>query len=317
MASQDWNRTVLTNDALRVEVLPGLGGKIASIALVPEGGEFLQQPLRPYAERTPTIPFDQADGSGWDECFPSVGPSEVALANGKSAKIEDHGDLWRIPWTVEEASSDTLRTRVRATSLPIEFSRTLRLEGRTLRAEYTIVNKSDQKVPYGWSLHPLFAVEAFDRIHLPGSVHEVKGTQTRGRLGEPDRTHPWPIATNSLDREPLDLSGVGMAEDDVADKLLLPSPAEGWCALERKGLRAKLTLRWNPADWPWLGLWLCYGGWPPEPGAKKAYTVAIEPCNLPVDALADSLGAGSGSYLEAGATRKWTIAISVENTAER
>ncbi len=309
--SSNWNRRVLANSALRVEVLPALGGKVSSLALVPEGGEFLQGPLKPYAERTATLPFAESDGSGWDECLPTVGPSEVAVG-GATASLKDHGDLWRLPWNVDESSGTTLALSVEADSLPLRFARRFTLDGATLVIDYSVTNTSSERVPYGWSIHPLFAVEPFDRIVLPDSVKEVKGTQSKGRLGELDRMHAWPI-----NAEGVDLSLVGMAEDNVGDKLLLPAPAEGWCALERVGLRARLRLEWNPADWPWLGLWLCYGGWPDAPDAKKGYTVAIEPCNLPVDALADSLGMGAGSYLDGGATRSWQLHIRIEKAEER
>ena len=317
MGLPDWNRKVLKNGSLRVEVLPGLGGKLSSISLIPEGGEFLQGPLKPYAPRTANMPFAESDGSGWDECLPSVGPCQVSYGEGQTATIEDHGDLWRLPWTVDEATDEELRMHVAATSLPLEFTRTLTLNGNTIEAEYAVTNTGTARVPYGWSIHPLFAVEPFDCIVLPPSVKEVKGTQTKGRLGKPGATHPWPMTTNSLDREPLNLSLVGMSEDNVGDKLLLPAPAEGWCALERVGLRSRLVLHFDPKTWPWLGLWLCYGGWPDGAGGKKGYAVGIEPCNLPVDSLADSLKAGAGSYLEGGETRDWKLQISIEKAAER
>jgi galactose mutarotase-like enzyme len=307
----DWNRRVLQNSALRVEVLPALGGKVSSLSLVPEGGEFLQGPLKPYAERTATTPFDESDGSGWDECLPTVGPSQIAFGS-QTATLKDHGDLWRLPWTVEDSSDTSLALSVEADSLPLRFTRRFTLDGSSLIVDYSVTNTGSERVPYGWSIHPLFAIEPFDRIVLPDSVKEVKGTQTKGRLGTRDRMHAWPV-----NAEGIDLSLVGMAEDDVADKLLLPSPAEGWCALERIGLRARLRVEWNPSDWPWLGLWICYGGWPDAPGAKKGYTVAIEPCNLPVDSLSDSLETGAGSYLDGGATRSWQLRVRLEKAEER
>ena len=53
-----------------VTIFPSLGGKIASISV--EGHELLQGPLLPYGPRTQTMGFEEADASGWDECFPSV-----------------------------------------------------------------------------------------------------------------------------------------------------------------------------------------------------------------------------------------------------
>ncbi len=317
-SKQDWGLRVLHNEYLHVEVLPELGGKLSSIALANSGGELLQAPLLPYAERTATLPFDEADGSGWDECLPSIGPCTVNLGDGTSAKIEDHGDFWRVGFTVDEATATTLRMHAEGTSLPLRFERVLRLEGRTLHFDYALSNGSDTAVPYGWSVHPLFAVEPYDRIHLPGSVQSVIAQASAdGRLGAAGSRHTWPMTTNANDGEPLDLSLAGSIDDGVGDKLVIASPAEGWCALERKTLRTMVTLRFDPKGAPWLGAWICYGGWPNEPKGKRGYTVALEPCNLPVDSLADSLAQGAGAHLQPGETARWSLRLEVSDAEER
>jgi galactose mutarotase-like enzyme len=318
---QDWNRKVLQNDHLRIEVLPNLGGKLSSISLAGSGGELLQAPLKPYAPRTATEPFDEADGSGWDECLPSIGPCTVAYGTDKTAKIEDHGDLWRLAWAVDEATDTLLSMHVEATTLPLRFERTLRLDGPTLHLDYSLTNTGDDEVPWGWSVHPLFAIEPFDVIHLPPTVTQITAqASSNGRLGKPETTHPWPHTINALDNQPLDLSLCGSHDDNVGDKLVLPSPSQGWAAIERKTLRTRLTLHFDPQAMPNLGLWLCYGGWPEHPSdpkAKKGYAVGLEPCNLPIDSLAQSLQQGAGAHLAAGATTHWALRLQVTPTEER
>ncbi len=312
----NWDLHVLQNEFLRLEVLPALGGKLSSLSLAGAGGELLQAPLKPYAARTPDMPFDKGDGSGWDECLPSIGPCTVPYGDGKTGRIEDHGDFWRLPFTVTEASGTTLQMRADGVSLPLAFKRNLKLEGPVLHLEYEVRNTGDARVPYGWSTHPLFAVEPGDRIHLPGSVKEVTAQASangRLRVGR----HSWPMTENALDGEPLDLSVALDNHAGVGDKLVLPAPAEGWAALERKTLRTRLTLRFDPKEAPVLGLWICYGGWPSAPDAKKGYTVALEPCNLPVDSLTDSLAQGGGSFLEAGEARHWSLRLEVTRAEER
>lgn len=315
---KDWDRHVLSNAALRVEILPALGGKISSMTLAGGGGELMQGPLKPYAPRTATMPFDQSDGSGWDECLPSIGPCQVEYGDGKTATIEDHGDFWRLPFTIVEATETSLRMEAEGTSLPLHFERTLRLEGSTLHLDYSVTNRGEARVPYGWSTHPLFAIYPFDRIVLPPSVKQVTAqASANGRLGAANSPHTWPVTTNPLDGEPLDLSVALSPEAGVGDKLVIPAPPEGWAALERKTLRTRLTLHFDPKESPVLGLWICYGGWPGEPGTKKGYTVALEPCNLPVDSLANSLAQGGGSHLGAGETKRWSLRLEVSEAEER
>ena len=325
----DRDRRTLSNRHLRVEVLPALGGKLASIvlgsALAGSGGELLQPPLRLYAPRTASMPFDQSDASGWDECLPSIGPCELMYGDRQTAKIEDHGDFWRLGFQVDESTETTLRMHAEGASLPLRFERSLRLEGPVLHLDYTLHNRGDVTVPWGWSVHPLFAVQPLDRIHLPASVKEITAQASgNGRLGAVDSKHSWPHTTNELDGAPLDLGLTGSPDDGVADKLVLPSPAEGCCAIERKTLRTLVTLHFDPKDSPWLGLWLCYGGWPANSNdskAKKGYAVALEPCNLPVDSLADSL-AGSftppaGSRLAPGEEKHWSLRLEISDAQER
>ncbi len=314
----DWGRRVLQNEHLRMEVLPELGGKFSSMTLAGTGGELLQAPLKPYAKRTATEPFDGADGSGWDECLPSIGPCSVPYGDGQKATIEDHGDFWRLPFTVDEATETTLRMHADGTSLPLRFERSMRLEGNALHLGYTLRNRGDAAVPWGWSVHPLFAIYQFDRIHLPPSVRQVTAqSSANGRLGKPGTVHPWPLTVNAVDAQPLDLSIADSIDAGVGDKLVIPAPAEGWAAIERKTLRTRITMHFDPQQSPNLGLWICYGGWPSDPKAKKGYTVGLEPCNLPFDSLADSLAEGGGSRLAPGEEKSWSLRLEISDAQER
>ena len=69
-------RRELKTDTFSVDVLPALGGKIASMRK--NGVELLQQPLQPYAPRTLWTGFEESDASGFDECLPSVSACEIA-----------------------------------------------------------------------------------------------------------------------------------------------------------------------------------------------------------------------------------------------
>jgi galactose mutarotase-like enzyme len=55
---------------------------------------------------------------------------------------------------------------------------------------------------------------------------------------------------------------------------------------------------------PYLGLWICYGGWPDRAGTKQN-CVAIEPTTAPVDSLA--IAGPWSRTLAAGASYKWTL----------
>ena len=309
------DRLILQSDSLRAVVLPQLGGKIASLALLPwagrRGGPLLQGPLKPYVLRTPTLPFDQSDGSGWDECLPSIGPCEVSYGN-RTAEITDHGDYWRVPWKVEEHSDELLRMSATGTSLPLTFERTIELEGNTVLLDYLVRNTADVALPYAWSVHPLFAVDPGDRIILPHSIEEITTeASANGRLGEVGSKHSWPFTAHAKDGSALDLTTVGQPSDGVGDKIVTAAPVEGWCALDRLTLGTRLTLRFDPKINPWLGLWICYGGWPEAVAARKGFTVALEPCTAPVDSLAEAINRGQAKTIAAGSEERWQLELEV------
>jgi galactose mutarotase-like enzyme len=298
---------------LRAVVLPQLGGKIASLTLLPRpgrrSGQLLQGPLKPYALRTPELPFEDSDGSGWDECLPSVGACEVDTAGGV-AEVSDHGDFWRILWTVEEQDEDTVRMTATGAPLPLFFERTVSVEDNRVRLGYLVRNTGEVAVPYGWSAHPLFAVDPGDRIILPRSVEEITVEASgNGRLGTRGSTHSWPFTADSRNGEVLDLTTVGQPNDGVGDKVVTRAPEEGWCALDRRKLGVRVTLRFDPVANPWLGMWICYGGWPSAATARKGYTVALEPCTMPVDSLAEALGRGEARMLAPGEEQRWELLL--------
>jgi galactose mutarotase-like enzyme len=303
-----------------VTILPRLGGKIASIRI--GDTELLQSPLAPYAPRTRTMNFDESDASGWDECLPSVAACTVKLAGG-TASIPDHGDLWRVSWSaIADRSSDAEPATLcgEGFSLPLRLKRKIALNpeskgGWVLRLDYEVVNFGMEPVPWSWAAHPLFVAEEGDRIVLPNSIHTLRLEGSgRGRLGKSGDQVTWPMAALA-DGGSTDLSAVQGPNSGTGDKLFAgPLGAdENWCALERDRARVRIAVKFDPQSTPYLGLWICYDGWPDRPGAKQM-CVAMEPATAPVDSLAQT---GSWSRrLEPGAAFSWSMRIHIHGPRE-
>lgn len=287
-----------------VTILPAAGGKIASIRW--HECEMLQQPLTDNFRRSRTMPFDASDASGWDECLPSVAPCELTTAQGV-VTVPDHGDLWRISWETLHATASTCTLRAQCFSLPLELVRTAAVEpidaGFRIRLEYRLRNLGKIPVPWAWSAHPLLAVDPGDRILLPESVHSVAvEASLTGRLSGP--VMKWPIA--HLSAGATDLSIAQAPGSQIGDKLFAGplNERESWCALERFSAGLRIRVSFDPAIAPFLGVWLCHGGWPPRPGPKQM-CVALEPSTSPVDSLAS---AGKWQrVLEPHAVSSWTM----------
>ena len=306
---------VMRSGDCAVTILPSLGGKIASI-LVGEQ-ELLQSPLAPYAPRTRTMSFDEADASGWDECLPSVAACTAETEAGLAA-IPDHGDLWRVEWQPMVKSADSVTYRGECFSLPLRLERTVTLsesaKGWQLSLGYWVTNLAMEPTPWSWAAHPLFVAEAGDRIVLPASIQQLRLEGSGGaRLGKGGDTVSWPVATLA-DGSRSDMSVAQSPDSGIGDKLFAGplNESENWCALERPKAGVRIKVGFDPVATPYLGLWICYGGWPERPGPKQV-CVALEPATAPVDSLAEK---GPWSrVLAPGDCFCWSMTVDIEPIA--
>lgn len=299
-------------DTLAVVVLPELGGKIASLRWLPRDVELLQSPLTDYTARDMTMGFEESDASGWDECLPSVAACSLRTPRGP-VRVPDHGDFWRLPWSCEQTGNE-IRMKATGASLPLQMERRLSLRDDTLRVEYRVENISDQPIEYAWSAHPLFAVDPEDRVQLPESVKTVRVEGSAGdRLGAKGTGHSWP-RTKSAAGEAIDLSLAGRIGDGIGDKVFAQSPLEGWAAIVRPKRGVRIEVGFDPRQMPWLGLWLCYGGWP-QGMARRQQCVALEPCTAPMDSLAEAIEQRSARNLAPGKFDSWAMQVRVQAVA--
>jgi hypothetical protein len=158
----------------------------------------------------------------------------------------------------------------------------------------------------------MYAVEPGDRIVLPSSITSlILEGSGGGRLGQQGGDISWPLAKLVKGGE-TDLSAVQWPESGVGDKLFAGplAASENWCALERYKAGVRIKVSFDPAATPYLGLWICSGGWPDRPG-KKQLCVGMEPTTAPVDSLART-GLWSRT-LAAGESFSWPMIVEFES----
>jgi galactose mutarotase-like enzyme len=243
--------------------------------------------------------------------LPSVAACSVETEAGV-VKIPDHGDLWRVEWGkagteglgtkgsgiggLDSARSNRVSLRGKCFSLPLALERNLELtesaEGWSLQLDYSLTNVGKVPAPWSWAAHPLFAVDEADRIELPESVGSLRIEGSGGdRLGASGDTVGWPVAKGARDSAggKTNLSVVQGVGSGVADKLFAGplAASENWCALHRRREGIQIRVGFDSVATPYLGLWLCYGGWPEREGPKQM-CVAMEPATAPVDSLAQT-----------------------------
>jgi galactose mutarotase-like enzyme len=299
----------LRNSELSVEIIPEEGGRISSLKSLHTGLEFLTQSRR--GRRFPQAGFETRfqDGycAGIEECLPTVGPSCPETQGGPAP---DHGDFWQLPWQVFAASDREVSMFAVGFSRTLRFSKRVTLEDQTLRVAYRIENIGSTAQSFLYACHPLFAISRGDRVLLPSEIREMRLDYSKGgRLGISGSIIPWPVTHAGLRLDVADGPEAGTAE-----MLYSPRLREAVCGIHRKASGRILEVSFDSKRLPYLGLWLCYGGWPGDGEAPLQYAVALEPTTSPCNTLAKAQQANAAISLKAGETYDWEIRFSVKET---
>jgi len=118
------------------------------------------------------------------------------------------------------------------------------------------------------------------------------------RIGRAGEWLDWPIV-NRCD-EPVALDAAGEISDETAEMLYTDRLTRGICALYRGRNHQALVIRFDTALLPYLGLWLCNGGWPEGQTSGKQYAMAVEPTVAPYGSLAQAIAAKAAPVLQPG-----------------
>jgi galactose mutarotase-like enzyme len=309
---------VFENSSLRLTVVPELGGKLASLIRNESGHEYLLQPGDPeraYRPRSFGDKFEDYGPCGFDECLPTVAACLYPEEPFTASKLPDHGDVWCLPSGIE-----VVREKIRFTtslkSLPLRFTKELQLRENAVRLDYEATNLSQSSLTFLWSAHPLLTVEAGAEIILPPEVKEVEVEWSKDeRLGKAADRCGWPKATERSGRI-VELNRVASPSAGTADKLFMGPLSEGFCGMFLPSKNERIAFRFDPRLVPYLGLWICQGGWP-ESRADKQFTVALEPCSGRPDSLAEAIRRNECVVLAGGRTMRWWVQVEVNVGAPR
>lgn len=170
-------------------VRPERGGRITSLRL--RGEELLDQGIG--VDDPAARGFVGAGAWGWDEMVPTVEPCLYPGPGEYTAReLPDHGEAWRLPWTVLEESADAASMECAGRLLPWRLRRRIQLGERAVRVDYSYENRGDQPLYAYWCAHPLFRYEAGMEIGVEGGAQLAalaEGTSTKRflRRGSVDR----------------------------------------------------------------------------------------------------------------------------------
>lgn len=310
----------------QVEVIPALGGKIASLRLADREWLWTSDVL-PWARPDEALAaaddasyVELADTGGYDECLPTVGacrlPPDVPGVGGVA--LPDHGELWSqfaATERVDGPGEPELVTRWSGRRLAYQFSRAIAIEADgAVRMRYALESRAREPLPFLWSSHPLLPLTPDTRLELPIAARVRVWAQHGLDLGGEGADHRWPLlrvrdADAGTARE-RDFTHPARDVAPYACKLFLdlPRPAGHVVRLAVEQDGARLEVEVDAREVPHLGLWLNHGAWTPFPERGGYRNLAFEPCIGAPDPLDAALGAWDGAaWLAPGETRQWTL----------
>ncbi len=166
-----------------MEIQPEHGGRIISLRLA--GEELLDQGIG--VDDPSAVGFVAAGARGWDEMVPCV---DASLYPGpgpfEGVELPDHGEAWRLPWTVVDDATLECTGRV----LPWRLQRRVELGELAVRLAYTYRNDGAEPLLAYWCAHPLFRYEEDMQVHVGSPVPRPESGTSRKvflRRGQADR----------------------------------------------------------------------------------------------------------------------------------
>ena len=296
---------IIENAALRVVVLPELGGKVIELVDKVADRDLLWHNPRTPPRRAPFgAHFDDWWTGGWDEIFPT---GDHAHLHGES--LPYMGELWSVPWDARDETFDggvAVVTSGEGTIAPARLERRLELHGDEplLWARYRLTNLDRRPLPFLWGIHPALAVSPAHRIDLPADTMLV-GVSADPSLGEAGETYAWPTLPATASRPARDMRRVPPPDALAFGGHWATGLRQGWVALtdtERgRGLAISFPLAVFPAAW----VWQVYGGW------RGHYHVALEPWSGYPMQLDEARAAGRARELGPGETLEAELAFVV------
>ena len=306
IVSEKADRIVLENDALRVVIEPQMAGKIRSFFSKKTQTELLYADTRTQFQGDG---YSDRDISGYEECFPTVGPSLCPEGRRKGMDMGDHGLLWKHPWQWE-IKDDCVFMSVEMPELDCRFERTLRLDGpQSLRLDYVIRNNGDEPIPAIYSAHPLlFGTTQSEFVFPPDMnrafadfVDNVPGLETKTWID-------WPPPESMGLNPPYDLKRGSIV------KLYTNKLTTGETTLRHPSTGESLRIEFDAQTLPYVGFLIMQGyNADPDGHFKNELLLAIEPTTGVGDTLETAADNDSLLRISPGEEIRFWIRLSLSD----
>jgi hypothetical protein len=288
---------VLERPGARAVLIPQLGGRVWELADTVRDRQWIWHRADvPLAASAPDSDYDAVWAGGWEELFPN---DAAGAFEGRT--LLDHGEWWSARWRVaHESDGDEAVVRlvsdgpIHQTSCTKEF----RLDGDGLRVSYRIESRADRAFHFLFKQHLPIAITPSCSLALPGgrltAVDPSFGTLLPG-----PGPFEWPRADD------VDLRPVPPPSATAREFVYVRDLPDGWCGVDDREKRASLRMHFDARHFPFVWLFLSYGGW------RDCYTAVLEPCTNMPKALDEAVRLGQSAVLPAGGVFETAVLVTL------
>ncbi len=295
---------VLENSGLRVVLLPGLGGKIASIFRKDKNFELLFQNRKlTYDKPQLYSAFEKFDASGFDDAFPSIDECSVACES-ELVKVPDHGEIWSAVFDCE-IKRDKAIMSYKSRILPYLYKKSVCLEADRIVLRYSISNTGDFDFPCLWAMHCLIHCEEDMEILFPKGTKEILNVKKSRYLGDVGKMHCFP-ETRTQEGVKVRLDRIGPRSALKSEKYYVNGEVEeGLCGAYYPKDGVRFGISYDRRKLPYLGFWVTEGGF------RGDYNCALEPASGFYDSIETAQRNKRIYILKKGCTLDFDIVISL------
>lgn len=301
---------IVTNQYVRVVVLPALGGKIWQITDLRNGRDLLWHNPRLLAHQVPIgTGYDDAFFGGWDELFPNDEPEQLG-----DEPYPDHGELWTAPWQARilddgpDAARILLTTATPISGCQLSKTITVRRDEPQVQVSWQIHNAGMHPLPYLWKQHVAVPVDDGAVIGIGAGEMYVEDFG-RPRAGGPGTRYQWPYLLDENGTR-HDMRRTLPRSSAVAEFQYATALQAGWCAVtypDGSGLGLAFDAEVFRSCWTFAS----YGGW------RGLEVLILEPCTgYPVSVNA-GISAGTHQMLAPSETIETSLTmIAIQGISE-
>lgn len=299
---------VLENEYLRAVILPGLGGRVWELEDLKRGRQWIwHRDIECLRAEPVGSNYDDSWAGGWEELFPNDAPETF-----EGRRLPDHGEWWATPWHITGLSVGKLasvRLSADLSTINVSCYKEYRLgaDDATLVVNYSICSRERNPFHFLFKQHLPIWITPECLLSIPRS--RVESVDPSFGTIVPDRNEfDWPFARNGV--AVSDLRRIPDKSRRQQEFIYIKNLAAPWCGIDDTRRRASIRMNFDSNDFPFVWLFLTYGGW------RGYYTAVLEPCTNMPKSLSEAVRLGQSARLDPGQEFATTVNIVLSDITE-